>query len=444
LVDFGLVAAFNVMTTYAVAHILIPIILSVMPKPKARHTKHLTGKHINGLLRFIDFIVHEKRPYIYISLALLTVIGFIGITQIRLIGFVVDDLPKKDPIYRDLRFFEKNFKGVLPFEISIDTKKANGVFSKNAEAIYKIVKLQKRIAQYPEFTRPISIVEGLKFTYQAYKYGKKKFYVVPGINELSKLKDYAGNYNNTGKQLSAFVDSTNQFARISYQVADVGTVRMKELEKEIRFKVDSIFPKQDYNVDITGTSIVFVKGNDFLYHHLFISLFIAIIMIIAVGISLFRSVPIILLSKLPTLIPLVVTAGIMGFGDIPFKPSTILVFSIAFGLASDGTIYILAEYWNQLRNKAVKDYSKAVSNAIQEVGVSMIYTASILFAGMGIFALSNFGGTIALGILMSITIAISLFTNLILLPSLLLSLEKRGARKKFLKRAKIFEDKEEN
>jgi len=165
-------------------------------------------------------------------------------------------------------------------------------------------------------------------------------------------------------------------------------------------------------------------------------------LIIMVGLALFRSVPIILLSKLPCLIPLVVTAGIMGFGGIHFKPSTILVFSIAFGLASDGTIYILAEYWNQLKRKGNTDYSKAISNTINEVGVSMIYTASILFTGMAIFAMSDFGGTVALGVLMSITIAVSLFTNLILLPSILLSLEKRGARKEYLEQAAIFEEDE--
>jgi predicted RND superfamily exporter protein len=442
LVEFGLVAAFNVMTTYAVAHILIPIILSYMPMPKERHTKHLTGKYIIGLLKSIDFLVHKKRPYIYISLTIVTIVGIIGLYQIKVIGFIVDDLPKKDPIFENLRFFEKNFKGVLPFEVSIDTKKENGVFANNAEALYKIAKLQKFATKYPEFARPLSVVEGIKFTYQAYKDGKPKYYVVPTILELNKLKDYVGTFSGGTQQLSSFIDSTNRYTRISFQVSDAGSVRIKEIKREMDASISEIFPKDKYDVQITGTSPVFVKGNEYLFHHLFVSLIIAIVLIILVGLALFRSVPIILLSKLPCLIPLVVTAGIMGFGGIHFKPSTILVFSIAFGLASDGTIYILAEYWNQLKRKGNSDYSKAISNTINEVGVSMIYTASILFTGMAIFALSDFGGTVALGVLMSITIAVSLFTNLILLPSILLSLEKRGARKEYLDQAAIFDDNE--
>jgi uncharacterized protein len=442
LVEFGLVAAFNVMTTFAVAHILIPIILSFMPMPKPRHLKHLTGKNISGLLKWIDHLVHNKRVTIYISLTILTVIGIYGLTKIKVIGYIVDDLPKRDPIYENLRFFESNFKGVLPLEISIDTKKNNGVFLNNAEVLYKISKLQKEALKYNELTRPLSIVEGIKFSYQAYNSGKAKFYTLPSVLELNKLKAYSGNFSNNSQQLSSFIDSTNQYTRISYQVADVGSVRLRQIENELNKKISEIFPKDKYDVEITGTCSVFVKGNDYLFYHLFISLVIAIVLIIMVGLALFRSVPIILLSKLPCLIPLVVTAGIMGFGGIHFKPSTILVFSIAFGLASDGTIYILAEYWNQLKRKGNTDYSKAISNTINEVGVSMIYTASILFTGMAIFAMSDFGGTVALGVLMSITIAVSLFTNLILLPSILLSLEKRGARKEYLEQAAIFEEDE--
>jgi predicted RND superfamily exporter protein len=159
-----------------------------------------------------------------------------------------------------------------------------------------------------------------------------------------------------------------------------------------------------------------------------VALTIAIVLILILGIALFRSPAIIILSKLPVLIPLVVTAGIMGFGGIDFKPSTIIIFTVAFALSSDGTIYILAEYWNQLRKHPGNP--AAISNTIKEVGVSMIYTSIILFFGFAIFAASSFGGTASLGILMSITIASSLFTNLVLLPSILISIEQYKEKRK--------------
>lgn len=433
LVEFGVVAAINVMATYAVAHILIPIILSYSAKPDLKHTRHLTGKRINKVLEVVSHLILNKRKQIYWTMFVLTLISFYGMTKVNLVGYMLDDLPQKDPIYTDLRFFEKNFHGVMPFEIAIDTKQAKGVFGKDGTTIYKMKALQREMEQYPEFTKPLSLVEAVKFSYQSYRGGDPKYYVLPGVMDLAKLKEYTGSVSGQSNKFSSFLDSSMQHTRISYQMADVGSKRMKELVKEIRPKVDSIFPKDKYNVSITGNSFVFLKGNDYLFHHLFVSLLIAIGLILLVGMALFQDVLIIIMSKIPCLIPLVITAGIMGFFGIRFKPSTILIFSIAFGLASDGTIYILAEYWNELKNKGITDHSLALSNTVKEVGVSMVYTAAILFFGFALFIASDFGGTVALGVLMSITIAMALATNLVMLPSILLTLalnkEKRKNKK---------------
>lgn len=425
LVEFGVVAALNVMATYTVALILIPIILSFLPLEQTKHTLHLKGKIINSILKLVDNLVHHHRKAIYTTITVILIISVFGWRYIELIGYVVDDLPKRDPIYTDLRFFEKNFNGVMPFEVSIDTKDTNGIFNDGARTLYKIHAMQKVFAHYPEFSKPVSLVEGLKFANQSFHGGKKKFYVLPTQTDLNEFKTYVSTFKGKENKFASFLDSTKRYTRISFQMADCGSFRMKQLIKEIQPKVDSIFPKSDYHVALTGNSLVFLKGNDYLFHHLFISLAIAIGLILLLGMVLFRSIAIIVLSKLPCLIPLVITAGIMGYLNIHFKPSTILIFSVAFGLASDGTIYILTEYWHQLRQNAGE---KAISNTIAEVGISMIYTAIILFFGFAIFAASNFGGTVALGVLMSITIASSLATNLVMLPSILLSLE--GYRKR--------------
>jgi uncharacterized protein len=436
-VEFGVVASINIMATYIVALILVPIILSYLPVPRLKKENKVLAKGIVYMLDKIDFLVHNKRKAIYLTLLIVTIISVWGIEKINVIGFVVDDLPQKDPIYTDLRFFEKNFNGVLPFEISIDTKAKKGIFANNAQALYKIKAMQNMFLNYHDFSRPISIVEAIRFTYQSYKGGDKKFYNLPPVGELQKLNKFNSTISGQENKFSSFIDSTRQYTRVSYQMADVGSVKMKELIKELKPRIDSIFSPEQYKVNITGHSLVFLRGNDYLFRHLFISLLIAIILILLVGLVLFRSFSIIILSKIPCLIPLVMTAGIMGFMDIHFKPTTILVFSIAFGLASDGTIYILTEYRNQLRRKFVTDYSNAVSYTVHEVGKSMIYTAVILFSGFAIFTASSFGGTVALGILISITLLVSMFSNLILLPSILLSLEKRLNTKAFMKQPLI-------
>ena len=282
--------------------------------------------------------------------------------------------------------------------------------------------------------------------YQSYKGGEPKFYILPGATELKKLADYTETVKGRENTLTSFMDSTRRYTRVSYQMADVGSDSLKKLIDEVKPRVDSIFNWETdengkarlaadslrYDVALTGFSHVFLKSNDYLFHHLFVSLIIAIVLILIIGMFLFRSVAIIILSKLPCLIPLAMTAGIMGFMGIPFKPSTILIFSIAFGIASDGTIYILTEYRAQLK-RVGENRSAAISRTLRELGTSMIYTNIVLFFGFAIFAASTFGGTEAMGILISITLLVSLITNMILMPSILLSLEKRLAVKAMMK-----------
>lgn len=427
LVEFGVVAAISVLATYFITLILIPIILNYLPTPKTKHTKHQEGKRINNILANIDRLVQTRRGSIYTITTIITLISFWGMTYIDMNGYVVDDLPSKDPVYSDLSFFEKNFKGVLPFEISIDTKKKNGLFAENAKALYKIKLLQKVFAEDTIFSKPISAVELIKFTYQTFKGGDKKYYKLPGITDLKTLAEFQGSLKGKDDKLQNFIDTNKQITRISYQAADIGSKRMKVVLANLKPKIDSIFDPKEYKVSLTGHSLVFLKSNDYLLSNLLESLLIEIILIAIVGIALFRSVRIILLSKLPCLIPLVITAGIMGFLDIRFKPSTILIFSIAFGISSDGTIYFLSKYRQELK-KYKKSAAEAISSAIKDTGLSMVYTSVILFSGFSIFSASSFGGTVALGVLVSLTLLISLFTNIILLPAILLSINNRAIK----------------
>ena len=431
LVEFGVVAGLSVIVTYFITLILIPVILYLLPAPKAKHTKHLEGKRINAMLAYINILVHQKRGKIYLVTSLITAIAIVGIFKINLIGYVVDDLPKNDPVYTDLHFFERSFKGVLPFEVSIDTKKENGLFAQNAKAVYKLKAMQTIFSEYTEFSKPISIAEAIKFSYQAYRGGDPKYYRVPSITDLKILSDYSGSLNGQNNRLRTFVDSSRRITRVSFQMADIGSKRIKELTEELKPRIDSIFDPKEYNVSITGHSLVFLKSNDYLLYNLFESLLIEIVLIALVGMILFRSVSIIILSKIPCLIPLIITAGVMGFLDIRFKPSTILIFSIAFGISSDGTVYLLTKYRQELR-KHNGNALIAISEAIKDTGLSMVYTTIILFFGFSIFSVSNFGGTAALGILISLTLIISLFTNLILLPAILLSINNKRQNKKLL------------
>lgn len=422
LVEFGLVAAVCVLAVYVICLLMVPIILSYLPAPNMNNQESAQPGIWQRILVLVDSWVHHKRPVVYGIITAITIISAIGLPMIRIEGFVIDDLPKNDPVYTDMRFFEKEFKGALPFEVTIDTGKPNGILSGTGEALYKIRAMEKIIAQYPEFSKPRSLVDAIRFAYQSYRGGDAKYYVLPPAMALRDLAAEAPIGTKSSNLARSYIDSTKQVARVSYQMADIGSIRMQELLGKLQPRIDSLFRDTNYKVNLTGHSLVFLKSNDYLLGNLYESLGIAILLIALVGMVLFRSVPIILLSKLPCLIPLLVTAGIMGYAGIPFKPSTILIFSIAFGLSSDGTVYFLTSYRQQLEKGLAP--GAAITAAIQETGVSLIFTALILAGGFSVFAASGFGGTAALGVLVATTVLMACLTNLILLPALLLSLKR--------------------
>ena len=430
LMEFGIVACLNVMATWIICLCLIPIIFSYLPNPDVKHTKHLDSKFLSGILTRINFIVHNHRNWIYAGTLLIVSVSVYGISLIRVNGFIVDDLPKNDPVYLDMSFFDKNFEGVLPLEVSIDTKRKNGVM--NLSTIKKVEKMQNMISAYPEFSRAISLIEVLKFSSQAFYGGDTSFYRVPNDMEKNFILSYAANSGGNSNLIKNFVDSNKQVARVSFQMADVGSERMNRLIKEIEPRIDSILNPKRYTVELTGSSIIFIKGTNYLIKNLKDSLMLAIALIAVLMWTLFRGIRMVLISLIPNLVPLIITAGIMGFFGIPLKPSTILIFSIAFGIASDQTIYFLSRYRQELRTTTMS-ISEIVSDTIKETGVSMIYVALILFFGFGIFTASTFGGTVSLGLLLSITLFVALISNLTLLPALLLSLEKRINNQKIKK-----------
>ncbi|MDX2174319.1 MAG: MMPL family transporter [Bacteroidota bacterium] len=449
LFEFGLIASINVMSTFLISVILVPTIFSFLPTPSKKHLRHLDRRQLRKTLDKVAVITINNRKIIYITVIVVSVISLIGLSKIRAFGYVVDDIPNSDVLKTDLKYFENNYGGVLPFEITIDTKRENGVFANNARCLYKINRAQKLIAQYPEFSRPVSIVEGVKFLYQTYKGGDEKYYKLPAASDLKTIADYVKEEKEKQNQLASFIDSTKRYTRITVQIADCGSDRVKEITKDLKPRLDSVFnydedekkwlPKEEkFDVKLTGNCIVFLKGNEFLVDNLVESVVLAIVLIAIFMLTLFTSFRMILISTIPSLVALLITAGLMGFLGIPLKPSTILVFSIAFGISSDGTLYFLTKYRFEIRKNKLS-IGNAVAITIRETGVSMVYTALVLFFGFGMFALSGFGGTQALGVLISFTLLVAYCANLILLPAFLLSLEKRLTDKEFVETKSIID-----
>lgn len=424
--EFGLVAGINIMALFFISLVLIPAVLSFLPAPKSRHTKYLDNPRLNRWLDRLERWSLNHRKLIYSITGVVVAFSVVGIFQLKSEGFIVDDLPKSDKIYTDLKFFEKNFKGVMPLEIVVDTKKKQGV-TRNLNNLERIDSLSQYLATIPDIARPLSIAEGLKFAKQAFFDGDRANYSMPSSYDLPALSQYlsfkgdsANGKNSLAKLVSTFMDSTKQQARISVSMADIGSHRLPGLLDSITVRADQLFDKEKFDVQLTGTSVTFLEGSRFIINGLKESIFWAFLLIALCMFYLFRSARILVCSLIPNIIPLMITAGVMGWVGIALKPSTVLVFSVALGIAIDVTIRFLVNFKQELPHYKY-DMKQTVIETIHSTGISIIYTSMVLIAGFVIFYFSEFGGTKALGWLTSLTLVTATFTNLVLLPAILIS-----------------------
>ncbi|CAN5832021.1 MMPL family transporter [soil metagenome] len=483
--EFGVVAGISIMIIFVVSFILLPSVLSYLPAPKEKQLKYLNNKWINLFLTNVEAWTFNHKKTVLAITAVVVVFSVFGMLRLRSEGHIVDDLPKTDKIYTDLKFFEHNFKGVMPLEIVVDTKKRNGLTGMRALAVYeKVDSLAQYISAQPDMNRPLSVAEGLKFAKQGFYENDSTQYLMPNSFDGSFVGEYlrpsksdSSRNNNFSRMLNSFMDSSKQRTRISVSMADVGTVKLPAILAGIQKRAYEVFDSSryfyydtswkggaksinyvvntsigsdsvevvssdttwldssgkinydlvkvpQYKVVLTGTSITFLEGSRFIINGLKESILWAFLLIALCMLYLFRSFRILICSLIPNIIPLLVTAGIMGWAGVPLKPSTVLIFSVALGIAVDITIRFLVNYKQDLP-LFDNDVAATVKSTVQQTGLSIVYTSMVLTAGFIIFCASSFGGTFALGWLTSVTLFVATITNLVLLPVLLLLLNKK-------------------
>lgn len=429
--EFGVVAGINIMLLFFITIILVPISLYYMKAPKSKHVQYLDNKWLLALLTNIEKWVFAHQKMVYVATAALIVFSIAGIFKLKTQSFIVDDLPKEDRIYSDLRFFESHFKGIMPLEIIVDTKRKNGIAGTRALTVYdKVDAFSQKISSHASIAKPLSLAEGLKFAKQGFYDGDSNNYSMPNAFDGAFLADYmkpgqASNANGGSLQklMSSFVDSNRQTTRISVNMADIGSEKMPMLIDSLQKEAYIHFDSTKYNIHLTGSSITFLEGSIFIIQGLKESILWAFLFISLCMLYLFRNLRILICSLIPNLIPLVMTAGLMGWVGINIKPSTVLVFSVALGIAIDITIRFLVNFKQELP-VARGDIKQTVVLTIRDTGISIVYTSLVLIAGFIIFAFSGFGSTQALGWLTSFTLFTATLTNLILLPVILLLIKK--------------------
>jgi uncharacterized protein len=448
--EFGVVAGINIMLLFFISFILIPVVLSYLPAPRPKHMLYLQNRWLASVLKRLEkWTVYHQRT-VYVVTAVVLALSIAGMFRLRSEGFIVDDLPRKDRLFADLKFFETNFRGVMPLEIVIDTKRKKGLRANMLRTLDSVDRLSAYVTTQPEMARPLSFVEGLKFIRQSYYGGDSNSYTVPNdLADLGFLLSYlngnggsrtgvknegadgpaGGQAANNGftKLLRSFIDSNQQELRVSIEMADIGSKQLPVVLEDLHKKTSALFDSTKYRVEFTGTSVTYLEGSSFIIKGLKDSIQWAFLLIAGCMLVLFRSLRILICSLVPNVIPLLITAGIMGWAGVRLRPSTVIVFSIALGIAIDITIRFLVNYRQEVGN----DPQKAVVDTINTTGISILYTSLVLTAGFVIFCFSDFGGILALGWLTSLTLVIATITNLVFLPVLLLGLTRgRGRRSK--------------
>ena len=432
--EFGTVASINIMVIFILSILLIPIIYSFLPLPKKKHLNHLNNDWLNTFVGFLSNTVKKKRILVFIISILCLCISIIGINKIEISGNLIEDMPKKSGFVKDIKFFEKEFKGILPLEIMIDSRRKNGMI--RLGNVKRMNDFHEHILRIPELSSPVSIVNLSKFIKQSFYNGNPEYFQLPSSQENTFISTYVKNSDLNIGENNSYINENGQIARITTMIGEIDTERMEGIEASLIKGIELYFPSERFDVTLTGKTLGYLKGTKFLIKNLLISLFLAILLISLMITYLFRSYKMVIISLVPNILPLLFTAGVMGFFNIPIKPSTILVFSIAFGISVDDTIHFLVKYRQELIANNWK-IRKSVFASLRETGISMFYTSIVLFFGFSVFMTSSYGGTIALGGLVSTTLLFAMLANLVLLPSLLISLEKSISNKKDLKNSVI-------
>jgi predicted RND superfamily exporter protein len=427
LAEFGIAVSLSIFSTFFLSIFLVSIIYFYLPAPSFTSTKHLENSYLKNFVNLLVRLALKHRKGVYVVTVLVVLVSVVGMLRLKSLAFLVDDLPETSGVRSDLKFFEDNFKGVMPLELVVDTKIPKGLRKRGYLA--KVDSLEMRLSQLPAMGKPLSIVDYLKSAHQVYFNGDTNFYSLPDNRNWVFFQKYISKQADDQDNLSRyFVDSLEQKMRVSFKVADIGSIKTKDMiENQIKPTIQDVFGKENVEVSITGTIPIFVKGTNYLIENLFSSILIAV-GLVAIAISLiFTSLRLIIISLVPNIIPMLFTAGLMGFLGIPLKPSTMIVFSVVLGIAIDDTIHFLTHYRVLLDKDS--DHIHAVVTALKETGLSMIYTSIVLFAGFGIFAASEFQGTVALGLLSASTLLVAMFTNLTILPAMLISFDEQKQKK---------------
>lgn len=421
---FGLFTSIGVFIAFIVAFTLLPCSLLLLPRPQVSRKLVHRSKWF-GILSFL-FIRTLKNGWSVILInAVIVLVSLYGISLIRINTFLIEDLPQDDPLKQDFLFFDQNFGGSRPFEITVEAKKGSVL---SEEVISEIDRLSSYLSDSLEAGNIIGPHTLVKSINQAINGGRSDAFTLPSSDyEKKQVKKNLSRVLKRNEHANIVLSQDQKTGRISMRVGDIGSAisleRTERLKEYIERHTDSSLTR----FKITGTSNLIDKNNVYLAENMFEGLGIAFAVVAFIAGLLFRSLRMVLIALIPNVIPLVTVAGIMGIFGITLKLSTSIVFTIAFGIAVDDTIHFTSKL--KLELDKGKSLLYALKNTYLSTGKAILVTSIILSGGFLTLLLSSFGGTFYTGLLISLTLFIAVVIDLSLLPVLIMFFYKTKKQK---------------
>ncbi len=418
---FGQFAAVGIMLLYVLSITLMPVVF-IRYRPSARRSAPLVTRE--SLERFFDRIAtltQQRAGAILLLAGGLLLFGLVGAMRISSDIYAFSDFYEDDPLRQHLAVFEEAFGGIMPMEVIIETDKP-GQF-RSLPYWRRIEALQHTLSDLEPVGHSLAVTDLVKLVNQAYFGGHPDAYRLPSSFELPFLQTAMKGFldqkrtSDLTRTLPLLIDSTFSMTRVYLGVPDLGTQRMNALADTVRARTIALFPEDGFNVFITGNAIRVTRSGEKLVRNLIVSLAVALVVIALLMALLFRSMRLMIISLVPNVIPLLVVGGMMGYAGIALKPSTALIFSVAFGIAVDNSIHFLTKY--RLDRDAGLSKEEAIRATLRATGKAILLTSFVLMSGFLVFTLSSFGGTVNMGGLTALTLGVAMVANLLLLPALL-------------------------
>jgi predicted RND superfamily exporter protein len=418
--DFGIYTSLGVFIAFILSYSILPLVLFLLPKPKIAEVKPESDFWRNKLHSLLRWTLRNQKA-IVVGTLIVTGVSIFGITRIVLNNQLIEGLTRKDELRQDFEFFEKNYSGVRPFEILITLNDTTSSVwnTKEMRAIDKLENYLRKDFGVGFLISPASLVKGMN---KALNNGNPESYVLPsGDEDLQDVTDQLSQFRKR-KEMKNLVTKDGKQARITGKMADVGSKVFLERADQLNAFLAANPDMKCIDVHLTGAALMLDKNNKYLVDNTVQGLIISILVVALISALVHRNLRMMIIAIIPNLLPIIIIGGIMGFTGIEMKSATSIIFSIAFGIATDDTIHFLARL--KLEIAQGKSVMYCVKRSFLSTGKAVVVTSLILCGGFLSLIGSGFESTYYFGLLVSITLLVAVVTDLLLFPLLVIWLIK--------------------